>query len=366
MNNSKYFNLGSYFILPSITIGFGILSVMKKEKIELYLEHKLIVSIILYGLFLITVLFRVGQFDMIAATMLYYTFMLMILLYDFNEKSIKLIINTFIFSGAIFAIILLIQQNQPYIQSGSLRYGIFYSESNFYDVNFTAAYMTIPALFSYGKIINSKYLKTRLMYLFLFSVIFLAIAMTGSRGSLLPLISALFLIIFVNKRLNLFYIIIFIVLSMIIFRLIPEELYFRYFEDSYIDSNLGRLRHWEYGFNAFTIKPIFGNGLYSASEIISNQLRVNYTAHSTFLAIIVQYGLLGAIPNFILLGYPLYSIKKMKLGKDIYIIYLVFLITMITIEANITMIMLIPLTIFYIIIKFARKNPEHNFKNFFN
>lgn len=363
-NGSQYFNLGKYYVLPVITIGVGILFILRQNKIPFYIEHKSILIVLIY-IFFITYILKLGaQFDMLVATMLFYLFLLIVSSVKMNERSVRFIINSYIFSGFIFAIILFVQMKQPYAQLGVFRYGVFFSDTGFYDVNFTAAYMLLPALICFNKAIEGRKGYVARVNLGISIIIFMAIALTGSRGAILPFLAIVIYKIINLRKFKISYVIFIIIAILLVLFVLPEDIFVRLFTKSYIGTNTRRFMDWRYGLKVFSMQPWFGNGLYSTILIIEKKLGVVYTAHNSIITIFIQYGMLGSIFNLLIIFYPIYKIRRMKDSKMVLLIYLAFVFTITMIEANVTAVMLIPLSVIYILINYARQNENKNIDKF--
>jgi O-antigen ligase len=360
LNGSRYFNFGTYYVLPITTIVAGLFTTIRQKKVPFNVEQICILVIALYLFVLTYVANYGGQFDMIAATALFYIFIWVIASVNMNKANINFVINSYIASGLILAVILLIQMKRPYAHLGQFRYGIYYSDTGFYDVNFTAAYMLIPALMCVNRAIKGKTREIRMWNLLFSTIIFIAILLTGSRGSILPFLAiSVFKIVKTYKK-KVYFIPFAILIAVLIYFYLPKDIFERLFMKSYITTNSRRFEDWKYGLMAFSLRPWFGSGLYSSLSIISREIGEQYTAHNSFITLLIQFGIIGAIPNLVLLFYPIYRVFKTEgFGMEL-LYYLAFLFTIVMIEANVTPIMLIPITIIYMIINYLRENPNEN------
>ncbi|MDR6121163.1 putative inorganic carbon (HCO3(-)) transporter [Bacillus sp. SLBN-46] len=358
----QFFNLGNYFLLPIITIICSAFYLATMQiNIILRIEHICVLSILGYAFFIVYVLGKGSEFDIVAATLLFYLFFLLMVSIDLNERSLKWVVNAYVISALILAIILLIQMKPPY--PGQIRYGIYYSSTDFYDVNFTATFMLIPALITFNQTLVAKVQKKRIRNGIFTLIIFLAIALTGSRGSIVPLIAVFCYRMVTLRKLKISYLFTLLLLLIVVYIALPDELFNRFFVDSYESNNVRRLHAWEYGIQSFLISPWFGNGLYSTKSIIESTIGIVYNAHNTFIVILTQYGIIGAIPNVFLLIYPILKFLTKKTRNNLLLYYLSFIFSLIMIEANLSLVILIPLTIMYMALNYVKKNPSYDISN---
>ncbi|SHK18286.1 O-antigen ligase [Clostridium cavendishii DSM 21758] len=355
--NDQFFNLGKYYILPIATIIVGcfqMIFMLVKGKIKLRIEHYCIIFILLYITFITYILQLPSKFDTVMSYYMLFLLLFVMSIVEFKPKEIKIINISYIFSGLIFAIILLKQMQAPY--PGVTRYSVFYSEINFYDSNFLAAYMFLPSLLAFNKGIISKKKTKQLLYYIIAAIISLAILLTGSRAGVVALFLGIIMLLCKDNKKFIIKIIIIGIIIFIIYELIPEELIQRFFMESYNDgSNQKRLLDWNYGWETFKTSPFWGTGMIWTIDAISSRIMVDYTVHNTIIGFMMQFGIIGFIPIIILFV----NLFKEFLNKSLSImlislIGLMFLIIMI--EAQSSIVLFFPFIFMYIILNFKKNN----------
>lgn len=360
----QFFNVGNYFILPISIVIIGcteLVTYMIKNKriVDLKISDYSIIFILVYVVFSSLVLRLPSKFDSVMSYGLLFLLLLVCSLTKFNKKQVIFILKCYIASALILCIIIFIQRKTPY--PGVMRYSIFFSETGFFDVNFLAAYIGIPTLFSFNNAMLRKDKNGKIVYLLITAILLLGVFLTGSRGGLVGVvIGALFTIctrsdfrhkIFKKPKLKTVLITLFIIV--IIFLLLPKELTERFFMQSYNDgSNQKRIQHWIYSIQAFIHQPIFGCGITWTIEVIQQYCGANYTSHNTFLGALMQLGIVGMIPFMIILLNPIKEFWKIKdTGLVGIIIALLFMLIMI--EAQSSLILFVPLIVIYIILRYS-------------
>jgi len=145
-----------------------------------------------------------------------------------------------------------------------------------------------------------------------------AILLTGSRGACLSLIAASTMFIsvfpFLSKRQKGASALVIVVLAVSSVYLIPAATWERIFT---IPSELagGTLSHrtsiWMAGLSVFREQPLFGVGGGAFGPAIISRLDIDYVAHNTYLSVLVELGVIGALVCAALLAGTVYSIMRM-------------------------------------------------------
>lgn len=167
------------------------------------------------------------------------------------------------------------------------------------DPNNLAAFLLIGILISLDLIFKKKYIVFSVALIILN---FYGILLTGSRGAIVALVISTIVILFLNRKqksINLHKIIVYLAVASILLVLmkdfVPESIYRRIFDFKSYEDGSGRVEIWTNALSIFKQYSIlFGAGWganygYNALEIV---------AHNTFIAMLVDVGLIGFIIFF--------------------------------------------------------------------
>ncbi|MCI8667628.1 MAG: O-antigen ligase family protein [Dorea sp.] len=343
-NNTKYFNLAGSYYLYILMIPLFILSFRNCNKFQI-----IVGTIILYTL----VSFILKGGSQISALLLFWTIMFFFVGYQIRPQLYLYIKDFYCISSIIMSVLLLIQHRHPYTGSDSARYGLFYAKTEFYDVNFTATFLTIPTIIMFIDFYDKNVKYPRLMIGAL-AINLLSVYLLGSRSGLVIVFGSLFVYALTSRNkkygLKLVYLIGGALLLTIAVQFLPDGIITRILSKGIIDGKTStRYISWMYGMEAFRENPVWGNGVYSTVEQINkiNYWGTAYTAHNTFISFLAMYGIVGSIPIFIFLAAPVYYAIKNKYELYFLILYLGFMAQMFVIEAGFSEIMLIPLIFFW-------------------
>lgn len=361
------FNVGNWFVLPLAIIIVGAYNVIwyivkNKKMTKFNTTEYCMIFIIFYVLFSSLVLRLPAKFGAVVSYGFLFLLLLVCSLTKFNKEQIAFILKCYIASAVIMSIIIIIQRKTPF--PGVMRFSIFFSETEFYEINFLAAYMAVPALVSFNNAMLRKDKHGKTIFYTITSIIVLGIFLTGSRGALIGfMLGALFIICTncemmfgkINKigKPKFKTITIVIVSIVLLYLLLPKELVERFFVSSYNDSsNIKRLQHWNYAIQSFMKQPIFGVGITWTTEVIEGNFGIPYAAHNTFIGALMQLGVVGIIPFMIILINPIKILwennQKSMIGLILCLIFM-----MIMIEAQNTLVFFVPLAVIYILVRYS-------------
>lgn len=359
-NSDSFFNINNYRYFLFLIVAFGLLLVFIKLVVRKRMLDFPTFLVLFAWIVLLSSKYLIGN----KAEPYYIMFIVTLLLYlmcmaelDFDFYNVKFMVNAYIASAVLMSTIILIQHRTPYAQYGIFRWALFFSTSEYYDVNFTALYLLVPALLSfYGAIKGSK--RNRWKYLLCAGVILLAILMLGSRGTFAPVIAIMAYLVLRDKKVSVSKIAIILVVFIAVFFFLPEDTFSRLIGTRYIGSESKRYVDWAYGMRVFSNSPIWGNGM-RAPKTLVNEIGggvMNYTIHNTYVVYLAQLGIVGSIPFFGILLYPI--IYMAKNYKDIYffLMYCGVLFASMMIEANYSYVLFVPLSIFYMLINYVKRN----------
>jgi len=131
---------------------------------------------------------------------------------------------------------------------------------------------------------------------------------------------------------------------------LPDELMGRLFINSYNDTSQNRrFDDWLYALKCIEQYPFFGSGFSTSSSVIYKLFRVNITAHNSFLAMMMNFGIIGSLPILILIFKPLFILYK-KRDKFFFFFYIAFIFNVSIIEAITSFVFIVPLIVFHLLI----------------
>ena len=159
-NSDSFFNINNYRYFLFLIVAFGLLLVFIKLVVRKRMLDFPTFLVLFAWIVLLNSKYLIGN----KAEPYYIMFIVTLLLYlmcmaelDFDFYNVKFMVNAYIASAVLMSTIILIQHRTPYAQYGIFRWALFFSTSEYYDVNFTALYLLVPALLSfYGAIKGSK------------------------------------------------------------------------------------------------------------------------------------------------------------------------------------------------------------------
>lgn len=221
--------------------------------------------------------------------------------FQFDEKELNKVKLALVWSSRITVVLLLIFGD---IIDGRLWLKGIINE----DPNYICAYFSFGVIFSLNRIILNKRLFAKLWYAFEFCLYFFTIFLTGSRGGLLAVLSAIGIYIITFSKSEKKYIatkiicfvFVFIAVNIILDNL-PEGLRMRFSFGSVLDSGgSGRMELWENAIDMFKSANIFAKvfGL-GTGTVRYNMLQLNYSrvnvVHNMFLETLVELGIIGLV-----------------------------------------------------------------------
>lgn len=341
-NGAKYFNFSDYFIYIILTVAGSGLYILT-HKVYHHSILSLLVFLIPIMIVCLSSSLKPYQTDAFSAYLMFFITIFSLSFVKINKEQFNFLTNAYILSAVVMSLILVIQRRLPYEIYGIVRYGLYYDELNFYDINFTATYLLVPGLLSFF-----EWLKGKKFYLVTTIVIFIALLMTVSRGAVVPFIGIVFYKLWKDHHFKLWHWLLFVVVLAIGTPFIPEHIYNRLFAESYTadGSNQKRALDWLVGIRVFLDSPIIGNGMID-TNLLTTQVVAYTTAHNSFLVWLINFGIVGFMTVLNLLIWIYYRLKIMS---EYHLIYLALLFSVFMIEANLSMVLLAPLTYFVVFI----------------
>ena len=287
------------------------------------------------------------------------------LYFNFNSKNLKRWIKAYIVSAAIVSMVIMYQRLDYYGGSGN-RYTIQILGHDKFDPNFLAAYLVAPVI-----LVFAAYLfKRKKRNLILFAIIYIGLLMTSSRGAM---VSSLVGIMFVfvhsmegkGKLLCMVKIGFFaIVLVSFVICFLPKGSFNRLFVYSYMDSsNVRRFDDWGAGLKAVFQHPFLGYGYQGEMDIIKRTTGLNLIAHNTYIAFLLQMGLVGIIPYAAGIATLALTIMKMKLWAALGVLLSTLMLALL-ISAQVAMFLWLPIILLTCMVR-CMKYRACSFEEFF-
>lgn len=336
-NGDKYYQLpGSYLFLCGALV-FGFIAILFSFKNPHGVNKYQVCSLVFLAITVLSGTINLKSIE--RGYLLSYILLLMLLFVfstlKFNSKQLHLLSCAYILFALIISFFVIVFRKSYYTNTNSRLTIQIFSETPI-DPNYLGAHMVAPLLLAinYAMTLASK--KLSIAFWICSALIFLAIFMTGSRGTwvasgvgiiivMLPLFKTAYRNI--SKRLTKAQLIsliasvcaqLLICVAAIII-LFPDSPLARIFDIStWMDgSNMLRFKHWANAVVQTVKRPILGYGLESTVSSIGE------AAHNTFLEICVQTGFINLINILFIFGSILFS-KASRYIKAICVATFVF------------------------------------------
>lgn len=323
-NNHIAFFISEYFILLLLFIACGIYKVLiKKTFIFTYFN----LSVILLFIYLIF-LSALYWLDVDYGTLLSYCVWFLVLFFipniRVNEKSINMLLNSFVLSSLIISLLIIIFPHQ-YLGTG--RYTLKLGNNTAIDPNYLGCFLYTGLSFCFFFLLkgySSNRKKYKIIYSLISIVITYSIFLTGSRaayfctfivfiGFILQLLKRQSF----QKKIVVFLLLIVFLFSAIYFvvNTLPANLLSRFGFSTLNDgSNRLRVEHWKAALNAILFRP-FGYSASHTMHILSTYTPHSSDAHNTYLTFFLQFGVIGF---FVLLITFFRLVKPIIKGKNLF------------------------------------------------
>ena len=295
LNPDPYMGIADYYIF---FVAFICLSFIRSINFTIKKEDKKVLLLGTYMLFEVGVAAIQGVFSSgyFFSYLLFFLTLFQMMKWEYTTKELDRLFSFYIEAAFLVAVILFVQRYDFY-GGGNTRHSIKLLSHEPFDPNFLAAYLVAPSIIAYSKMLN----KFKMIYLIAFLVIFAGILYTSSRGATIGFVLGAGIVtfdFFKGKKKIRKIIILFMVLIIgffIVEEYLPKTSLSRIVNvSSYQDtSNAKRLLDWKYGVEAFLKKPFFGYGIQGEMSIIQRVIGVKYISHNTFIALLLQFGIVG-------------------------------------------------------------------------
>ncbi|GIN96858.1 hypothetical protein J6TS1_27280 [Siminovitchia terrae] len=358
MCNDRYLNITDYTIFLIIACFFCALEWFISDKLHFKIEHFcsfFLIAYLLVSLYQIDITANSGIY---LSYLLFLVFFILITIKKIKKQEIRFIINSYIASATIISLSIIIFRNEFMGWTGTFRYTIRYSNQEYADPNFIAAYIYIAALFCIYKLLLVPKKSNKIIYSILAIVITTATLFTGSRAAMIGLVIGCIPLVLKGKKSLLISVISLSSIGFFMFMFLPEGLKARMFYNTYIDdSNITRMSLWMNGIEAFVKKPMIGYGPQYPLTIINEHVGVSRAIHNTFIAFLVQFGLLGIVPLIIIIINPLRNLLNRSMFPLLGL-YASWFFTLFMVEANVSIIFWSTITIITLIANYKKENPN--------
>lgn len=221
---------------------------------------------------------------------------------DFTKKELDRLSIAYICFGVIVSLLIIVVHRRFYADESN-RITIQIGSNPLIDPNYLGACLVAPSFLALYKAFEGSKKHRRISWIATF-IITIGLFLTGSRGALLAWGVGI-LVIFCKKffhRLNTKKVALFIAVCImgvvVALCIIPEAYIERMFDvGTWMDpSNMRRLSLWKNAIDHISQRPLLGYGL--SSTVVT----VGEAAHSTYLDIFVQIGVIGGLLFTLLLG----------------------------------------------------------------
>ncbi|MFH0855454.1 MAG: O-antigen ligase family protein [Candidatus Omnitrophota bacterium] len=358
--NDKYLGITNYYFLP-VLIFFVAIIESKGNFRKMGIEHYS--ALVFFSILCLKVAGNLMFSYVTTGVFLSYClwlalFFLLTIPRDYDLEKLKIMCNGYIISSTIITLLIILYKREMYDWSGTFRYTISLSNGDFVDCNFLGAFMYFPAVLCWIRFLAREEKRERTFFLILFILISSGVLLTGSRGAMLALFIGIGFATIGFKKINFYSILLLaIVLFVVLYSFLPIQTFQRFFERNYIldNSNIYRIYKWEQGLNAFTNKPLWGQGLAYTTNLLSASL----SAHNTFLTFLIQFGIIGALPFFIIIIKLFVSLFS-KRSFPVLGIYIGWLVVSFVLEANYSIFFWTILIILYVYRNALNNNPKIN------
>ena len=295
-NPDMFMGIADYFYFFVL---FIIFSVLTKRTFVLTHEIKYLIVLMFYMFVALAVAGLQGVFSSgyFLSYLIYLLVFILALNQHYSKEDIDFLLDMYILSAVIIAVLIIVQR-YDYYGSGDERHTIKILSHDAFDPNFLAAYLVVPAVLVFSRMLRN--FKTRRLIAFL--LIVAGTLYTSSRGAAVSMALGMAIVVFKfckgrKKARRILIIVLILGLGILLAKeFIPGNALIRLlnFKAYTTDrSNSKRFLDWQYGFQAYIRRPLFGYGLMGELTIIKGALNVEYISHNTFIALLLQFGAVG-------------------------------------------------------------------------
>lgn len=360
-NPDVYLGLAEIWFLPLLLCFIGVF----KKNTPMNNTTKYLYGLLIY-IVLQTLVSLIGYGSISTGYLFSYIIWILLLIstlnFNFRQDEIKKLLYAYIMSGAVISFLILYQRLDYYDSTIASRYTIQILGHEKFDPNFLAAYMVVPFILS----ITKQLFRYSLWNLVCLILISLGILFTASRGAMLScsIGAVVAFSCFAIRRRKVKYLIwggaLIVILGYVVMNTLPKASFERLFSSSYDDaSNKKRLVDWTMGLKAFENSWLFGYGMQGEMQIIKREVGVSMIAHNTYLALLLQFGVLGFT---IFLTGVLKLVRNLLLYEEYIVTSMVFatLFVVFFISAEVAVFLWLPLITASLILQIIKTNKVTN------
>lgn len=358
-NPDMYFGIADYFIfLALFIISGGLYVICNHKKFDNFSKYILFILVWLIVPTLIALFFGKLSTGYFYSYIVYIVALFIALTINYSKQDIRKIINIYVLSGVVIGLIILIQK-YDYYGGGGVRYSLKFFNNEAFDPNFLGAFLLFPSLISFAKLLK----KCNIFNVLATTINCGGMFFTSSRAAMLSFIfGGTIILLYYFKRINKHkkILVISILLACVIIGAIvlPKNILERFFSNNYFDSsNKKRLLDWFTGIEAFLRRPILGYGFRSELNIIQDIMGVNLISHNTYIAFMLQFGIVGF---GILFGGLLMILKIIRKNLILIGLLLSNLFICVFISAETSTFFWLPLIIIAVIAKYEKRGIVKN------
>lgn len=304
LNADKYFQISGFWSPLVLATFIGVLLIAEKiHSGKCNISHAGIICFLLlvWIILLSTTRYRILNRGYFLSYVLLIFNVLLLDLIDVKHRDYKLLSYAYIASAFIISIIIIVFQTRYYITDAS-RLTIQIQSNNKIDPNYLATFLCAPVLICLDFLIGEKNVIKRILGYFVCFTIVIGIALTGSRGAIVAMITGL-IIMFANRikimlrSPQILYFLPVTFFSIIaVYLFIPSTTFARLTNVStWISdgSNTRRFFLWGNAYKAIKSSPFCGLGICDTSEIIGKITGYYEPSHNTYLEIWLHIGVIG-------------------------------------------------------------------------
>lgn len=301
LNSNKYLLVSANCVFQVLCLVCSYVFILKKGKLTV--NKNILYSFVFLGVLMVSV----ANAGTAISRGVFLSFLLMILLYvgvitlPITKDEIQYLFWCIIVGTLIISILVLLFR-VDYYGSGGLRFTIKIGDNDAVDPNYLGAYLSMGVSIASGYFICGR----KKVFCGIVSLILIAATLlTGSRGAMLAVaVSVVFTgihYLFSKNDKKLFFrviicciIVVFLLYLLVTF--LPDNIFKRFFINSYSDSSNDRRWYlWSNALTAIKASWFLGNGCIEEADIVAKYCGVYEPAHNTYLGIWMQLGIIGLL-----------------------------------------------------------------------
>lgn len=353
--NSLSMGISEYFPVVLGVIALSFLALLR-WRFKIRIEHYLMLIMVLVGILQLN-----SSLDFIDDSLAVFSFPIFFALFigitliPVKKEELKLIADSFLFSGLMIALLIVFVR----YDYGAGRISVQIKEGYPVDPNYLSAFLVSPCIIALKRFLFPIGGQSRFFYAPLLFFILLALFLTGSRAAMLAFGAAGFIILI---RKPVYILPSALAAGLLVFftvSFLPQNIYERLFISSYNDgSNQKRLWLWSVALNVWLERPLFGYGLVNTKFL----LNIGNVAHNTFLSFLLRFGLVGTL-SFLGICYKIFINSFSKDMLSVMALFFALMFTAFIIEQNTSLSFWSVFTFLTLCVNFKKDNPHEQLWN---